>query len=72
NSKISIIKSIKLATSNEFKKVVERNRNPYNPFDNGDVSSRVIKIIESVTSQANLLNKKTDFEVRKDEWYKYL
>ena len=71
NSKISIIESIKLVASNEFKKVVERNKNPYNPFDNGDVSNRVIKIIESVTNKVDLLNKKMDFEVRKDEWNKY-
>lgn len=71
NSKISIIKSIKLATSNEFKKVVERNKNPYNPFDNGDVSNRVIKIIESATNKVDLLNKKMDFEVKKNEWNKY-
>ena len=72
NSKTSIIKSIKLATSKELKKMIEKNKNPYDPFDNGDVSNRVISIIESVKNTKGLLNKRLDFEVKKDEWNKYL
>jgi len=71
NSKNSIIKAIKLATSYKFKKIINLNKNPYDPFNNGDVSNRVIKVIESITNKIDLLNKKMDFEVRKNEWNKY-
>ncbi len=71
NSKNSIIKAIKLATSYKFKKIIDLNENPYDPFNNGDVSNRVIKVIESITNKIDLLNKKMDFEVKKNEWNKY-
>lgn len=72
NLKTQIIKSIKLAISKELMKRFEKNRNPYDPFGNGDVSIRVVKIIESVKNTKKLLNKRINFEVRKDEWNKYL
>lgn len=71
NSKTHIIKSIKLAISKELKKKLEKNRNPYDPFGNGEASNRVIKIIESLKSTTRLLNKRLDFEVKKNEWNKY-
>lgn len=71
NSKNSIIKAIKLATSCKFKKIIDLNKNPYDPFNNGDVSNRVIKVIESITNKINFLNKKMDFEVKKNDWDKY-
>lgn len=45
----------------EFRRLVERVENPYDPHGDGNVSGRVVSVLESVPLDKRLLEKKLDF-----------
>ncbi|MHB1420532.1 MAG: UDP-N-acetylglucosamine 2-epimerase [Bacillota bacterium] len=45
----------------QFHRDVKNVQNPYDPYRNGDVSSRVVSVLESISLDRRLLEKKLDF-----------
>lgn len=64
--------AISKATSDSFRTTLEDFSNPYDPYLDGNVSSRVVTVLKNLPRRERLLKKVIDFEVREGEWNKLL
>jgi len=67
-----IVEAINLVLEKNFRNKLKKIQNPYNPYGDGMVSKRIIKVIENLRINEKLLNKRLDFEVKKNEWNQFI
>jgi len=67
-NKDSIISGLNKALKDEeFRRGLTNVKNPYDPFDDGDVSGRIVKVLEEIPIDRRLYEKRLDFPSPKEK-----